>query len=206
MLRWLVVLAVLWAGPVAAQPAVSSFTVVNHAPLAMRELFVTSAGNTHWGQNRLDGRNGNPLSLPPGASYTLKRRADHVCIFDIRAVFADGKAEERRGVNTCATEAVSLGGPGPAVAGVGGKAADDPSVRIFNRSAHAVTEFRATPSGAGGQGPNRLARPLKPDNFAAIALPRDGNCIFDLRVVFDDGKALVRHRANLCRMADLPIP
>ena len=206
MWRWLFVLVGLWAGPLAAQPAVSSFTVVNHGAMAVRELFVTPAGHANWGQNRLDGRNGNPLSLGPGASYTLRRRADRTCIFDVRAVFADGKAEERRGMNTCAMEEVALGGPGAPARGPGGKAADDPSIRLFNRSVHPLKEFRAVPAGSGGRGANLLAAPLTPDHFAAIALPRDGNCIFDLRAVFDDGKALVRHRANLCQIAEMPIP
>jgi hypothetical protein len=206
------------AGPVLAQPRPaipppvgaqnSSFNLVNRGALAIRELFVTSAGNANWGQNRLDGRNGNPVAIAPGASFAVRRRLDTNCIFDIRVVFADGRSEDRRGVNTCAVEDVSIGaagaaGPLPAT----GKAADDPSIRLFNRSARPIVEFRAVPSGAAGPGDNRLAgNPLPPDASRAIALPRDGNCIFDLRVVYADGRAQERKRTNLCRIADMPVP
>jgi hypothetical protein len=206
------------AGPVLAQPRPaipppvgaqnSSFNLVNRGALAIRELFVTSAGNANWGQNRLDGRNGNPVAIAPGASFAVRRRLDTNCIFDIRVVFADGHAEDRRGVNTCAVEDVSIGAP----AGAGplpatGKAADDPSIRLFNRSARPIVEFRAVPSGGAGPGENRLAdAPLPPDGSRAIALPRDGNCIFDLRVVYADGRAQERKRTNLCRIAEMPVP
>ena len=90
------------APPAGAQN--SSFNLVNRSGQQVRELFVTSAGNANWGQNRLDGKAGNPTAIAAGASYAVRRKLDTNCVFDIRAVFADGKAEERKGVNTCAVE------------------------------------------------------------------------------------------------------
>jgi hypothetical protein len=187
----------------------SSFNLVNRSQVVIKELFVTASGNTHWGQNRLDGKAGHPTSLAPGASFAVRRALDTNCIFDIRVVLADGRTEDRRGVNTCAVEDVAFGGPAAAgqVAATG-KAADDPSIKLFNRSARPITEFRAVATGStGGASPNRLGpSPLPPDNFRAITMPRDGNCIFDLRVVFADGKAVEKKKANLCRIAELPVP
>jgi hypothetical protein len=207
--------AIVWSGagvPAdAARPAAQggpSFTVVNHLPQPVRELYVTPAGLTNWGRNRLDGKNGNPASLPSGASTTVRRDAN--CVFDLRVVFADGRAEERRGVNVCATEEVAIGAPPPVSAALDpatGKPGDDPSVKIFNRAAVPITEVYAQPSGGTVAGPNRVTgEPVKPDTTLAVSLPRDGTCFYDLRVVFADKRAMEKRHANLCRQSELPIP
>ena len=211
-LRTLAVMSMLLLGLAAhAQrlpPApATSFTLVNRTSGVIHELFATPAGLGNWGQNRLDGRNGNPTSIAPGASYAVRHRADNTCNFDLRVVFADGKAEERKGVNVCATEEVTIGTAATAMDAATGKPADDASVRLFNRAAVAVTEFYATPAGLGNWGQNRLGNtPLPPDNKQRVELARDGNCIYDLRVVFADKHTMERKRANLCRVAELPVP
>ena len=78
---------------------------------------------------------------------------------------------------------------------------------ISNRAAVPLTEVYATPAGLGNWGQNRLSKePLPPDNKRLFALPRDGNCIYDLKVVFADKRAKEQKRANLCRVAELPVP
>ncbi len=207
--------AAMLAGPALAQTKPptgaqnSSFNLVNRSQAPIKELFVTASGNANWGQNRLDGKSGHPTSLAPGASFAVRRALDTNCVFDIRVVYADGKPEERRGVNTCAVEDVAFGAqPAAGPVAATGKAADDPSIRLFNRSAKSIMDFRATATGStGGASPNRLGTsPLPPDNFRAIALPKDGNCIFDLRVVYADGKAVEKKKTNLCRISELPVP
>ena len=205
-----VMLLVVGGAAFAQRPPVgqaASFTLVNRTSMAVHELFATPSGNANWGQNRLDGRNGNPTSIPPGGSYAVRRRAENECNFDLRVVFADGKREERKGVNVCALEEVTIGTAAAAVDAATGKAADDPSFKLFNRAAVPVTEVYATPAGLGNWGQNRLGPDkLPPDNTRLFALPRDGNCIYDLKVVFADKRSMERKRANLCRVAELPVP
>jgi len=201
--------ALLAAMPALAQrPAVATFTIFNRTTTAVHELFATPSGNGNWGQNRLDGRNGNPSSLAPGARVSVRRRGEDECRFDLRVVFQGGRSEERKGVNVCAMEEVAIGAPGAAANDAKtGKAADDPSFRLFNRSAGPVTEVYATPAGAGNWGQNRLDHgALPPDKTQQFALPHDGNCIYDLRVVFGDKRSLERKRTNLCKVAELPVP
>ncbi len=207
-------LALLCAAGPAPGPAIpqagqnASFNLVNRTAQPIRELFVTPAGNANWGQNRLDGRAGNPTAIPANGSFTVRRRADNNCIFDVRVVFADGKSEERKGLNTCSLEEVMIGTAAAAAHNAAtGKAADDPSVRLFNRAAVPITEFYAIPAGLGDWGQNRLDKsPVSPDQSRQVALPRDGNCIYDLRVVFADRKAREKKKTNLCRIAELPVP
>ncbi len=198
-----------WAAPKRpAAPPPPLFTLVNRMAQPIRELFVTPAGNGNWGQNRLDGKNGNPTGIAAGGSYGVRRRADANCQFDIRVVYADGHSEDRRGVNICAMDNVVIGAAASAALDPAtGKPGDDPSIRLFNRAAIPITEIYATPSGLTNWGQNRLnAGALKPDDKFLVQLPRDGNCYYDLRVVFADHKAREQKHANLCRFAEMPVP
>ncbi len=99
--------------------------------------------------------------------------------------------------------------PAPATASAtpGGKPADDPSFRLVNRGQVPVAELFATPAGTGSWGRNRLDQgKLAPQEARLFRLPRGGECSYDLRVVFEGGRALERKGANLCRITDLPVP
>jgi len=102
------------------------------------------------------------------------------------------------------------GRPAPAAAAAapppGGKPADDPSFRLVNRGQQPIAELFATPAGTGTWGRNRLDQgALAPQEARLFRLPR-GACAYDLRVVFEGGRALERKGANLCRLTDLPVP
>jgi hypothetical protein len=102
------------------------------------------------------------------------------------------------------------GRPAPAAAAAappaGGKPADDPSFRLVNRGQQPIAELFATPAGTGTWGRNRLDQgALAPQEARLFRLPR-GACAYDLRVVFEGGRALERKGANLCRVTDLPVP
>ena len=202
-----ILLTLLAAGPAPPAAQNPSFNLANRGAIAIRELFVTPGGNANWGQNRLDGKNGNATAIAPGATYLVRRRTDTNCVFDIKVVFADGRAEERKGVNTCATEEVAIGAAmSTAINPATGKSGDDPSIKLFNRAARPVIEFSAVPAGGGGSASNRLGDKLPPDTTRNIALPRDGNCIFDLRAVFEGGRSVERKHVNLCRVAEMAVP
>jgi hypothetical protein len=85
-----------FGGAPAAASRDPSFRLANAGLRVIREVYVSAATDNGWGQDRL-GRDvlqpGQRLvvSLPPGQ-----------CVNDVRIVFMDGQAQERRGVNTCA--------------------------------------------------------------------------------------------------------
>jgi hypothetical protein len=190
-------LALALAAPAMADDP--SFNLVNRARVAVTTLFVTPAGDANWGQDRL---RGHPIA--PGGSFLVHRRADGNCIMDIRAVFADGKAEERKAINTCNLDAVAVG---LATASTTGKAADDPTIRLVNRGGQPILEFYAAPAGRHDWGLNRLETgPLPAATEKLIRIARTGDCQFDLRVVFADHTAKEKHSTDLCRIDDLPVP
>jgi hypothetical protein len=176
-----------------------SFNAINRATTAITELYATPAGRTGFGRSRLDGKR-----LEPGASFAVRLPADGNCIYDIRAVFADGHHEDRRDQNTCKVEDIVLNGSGSAAA-TPRAGSTDPSFRLVNRARQPVAEFYATPAGRTNWGQNRLSEALPPGATRMIRIPADGNCVFDLRVVFADHKSREKKGDNLCRITDLPV-
>ena len=100
----LVSLMALGAAPALAQEAPNpAFHLVNRSQETINEVYATPKGRPNWGRDRLGDR-----SLPPGQSFPVRLPADGSCAYDIRVVYANGKAEERRDFNTCEVETVAF--------------------------------------------------------------------------------------------------
>ena len=210
--RLLIALAVLLspaAGWAARRPPPRAnlvlFDLLNHTSQPVMSLFAVPAGSKNWGKNRLAARAG----VPAGGRAAVRRHGDSGCVYDVRVVYADARAEDHRGVDLCATHQLVLGEPArsTAIDPISGKPADDPSFRVFNRAAIPITELFAVPSGITDWGQNRLTGgSLPPDGRFLVQLPADGHCYYDLRAVFSDHQAKIRKHTDLCRFADVPLP
>lgn len=87
------------------------------------------------------------------------------------------------------------------------KPPDDPSFKLRNDGQAPIVELFATPAGRGNWGRSRLnGNAMPPGSVRLIPLPRDGNCIYDLQVVFAGGRTLTRRGTNLCRVTELRAP
>ena len=78
-----------------AQTNDPSFRLTNNSSAKINEIYVSSSGVSSWGPDRLGDR-----VLSSGGSYTIRLPAGQ-CMNDIRVVYANGEASERRRVNTC---------------------------------------------------------------------------------------------------------
>jgi hypothetical protein len=79
--------------PVAANP---SFYFTNGTGAPIREVYVSLTTDSNWGGDRL-GTN----ILQPGQRLQVSLPAGDVCTVDMRVVYMDGRAAERRRVETC---------------------------------------------------------------------------------------------------------
>ena len=198
---WVLLLALLCPGSAMAQADNPSVNLVNRSRQAITELYATPASTDRWGQDRLA-----RFLVPPGQTFPLRLPADGECVYDLRVVYADGKPEERRRVNTCEVDQVVFPGGRARTAPPGPAGTDDPSFRVVNRSKAELNEVYVSPSGDDDWGRDRLGD----DTVAAgatrvIRMPR-GDCTYDVRVVFADGEAVERRRLDLCKITDLRVP
>ena len=89
------VLGVLAFPAFAQQPTNPDFRVTNRGQQAINEIYVPSSADANWGQDRL-GAN----ILPPGQSFMVVLPAGQ-CMNDVRVIWADGRNQEQRQMNTC---------------------------------------------------------------------------------------------------------
>jgi hypothetical protein len=84
-----------FAGAAQAQSNDPSFRLTNNSSVVINEIYVSSSEVNSWGPDRLGDR-----TLGSGAAYVI-RLPPGQCINDIRVVYTNGQANERRQVNTC---------------------------------------------------------------------------------------------------------
>ena len=177
-----------------------SFYLVNRSTQAINEVYASPASAAGWGPDRLgDDRIG------AGGNAPIRLLADGNCVFDLRVVFEDGHADERRRVNTCTVDNLSFGAAPAAPPVPQGNPAHDPSFRIVNRGSRTVNEVYARLSTSANWGRDRLGdATVDSDSYRVIRLPA-GQCVWDVRLVFDEGRPLERRRVNLCDVTDFPV-
>lgn len=85
--------------------------------------------------------------------------------------------------------------------------APNPSFYLVNRAAAAITRVYATPAGMPTWGSDRLTgATVGPGQNTAIRLPADGNCIYDVRVVYANARTDERRGLNTCEIDNLSFP
>lgn len=96
---------------------------------------------------------------------------------------------------------VALALPAPAQA-----QSNDPSFRLNNRGNVTIREVYVSSSNVSNWGPDRLgAEVLPPGRSLTIRLPR-GQCMNDIRLVFENGRSQERRNVNTCQFTDLNVP
>lgn len=198
----LAVIAVLLGWPAMAQAPNPSFTLANRGALSINEVYATPAGVDRWGRDRL----GQSL-VAPGQNFPVRLLADGNCLYDIRVVYADGKPEERRRVNTCQIETLVFpGGRTTEAAGRAPGPIDDPSFRLVNRGRAEVNEVYVSEPGNDRWGQDRLGDTTVAAGSTRVIRLQPGACTYDVRVVFANGEASEKRRLNLCTITDLRVP
>ena len=193
-----------------AQTNDPSFSLVNRSGRVIHEAYVSPSSDTRWGQDRL-GR----AVLQNGQSFQVRLAVGN-CAYDIRVVYdrAGGPSEERRNVNTCTEREViftgqQASGPqqsSPPQGQPPGGGGGNPSFNLVNNSGRVVRELFASLTTDRNWGPNRLgAATIAHGAFFAVRLPQ-GECFYDLRVVYDSGEPQERRRVNLCEITNLAVP
>jgi len=94
-----------------------------------------------------------------------------------------------------------------AAAGTALAQAQNPSFNLVNRSDSAINEVYASAAGMTNWGRDRLGNTSIPAGQSyPIRLPADGNCIYDIKVVFANGQSDERRGMNTCTVDNVTFP
>lgn len=176
-----------------ARPAQGGIVIANWAPRAILEIYLSPARSQDWGVDRLAGR-----GVPPGDDVRLSYGG--ACRADLRVVFDNEGAEERRDLDLCGHRFIGIR-PGWATADDIAGSAPPALVEVRNRSGRAMTRLYLFPDGASDEGADRLGTDILPDDTEIDVLrPIATTCDFSLHAVFEaDGGEERRAGIDLCR-------
>jgi hypothetical protein len=195
----------VWMEPVQAQATDPSFRVVNNTPNVINEVYASPSNERSWGRDRLGAE-----VIQPGGMQIIRLPADGNCSYDVRIVYQGGSAEERRNINTCnLTDLVLGGGAAPQQRSPGTQQGSqqqgNPSFNLVNQSGRVIEEFYASPSSQQNWGPDRLGDEMvQPGATFAVRLPQ-GDCTYDLRVVWQGGQSQERRNVNTCALTNYTV-
>ena len=82
--------------------------------------------------------------------------------------------------------------------------AKNPSFNLVNHTSQPIRELYVTPGGDDKWGANRLTSgPIAPGASFAVRRRIDGNCVFDVRVIYADGTREERRTVDTCKIEDV---
>jgi hypothetical protein len=200
-MRRLLALFALLIGLTAAGTAEAQnrFWLENQSGVTIREAYVSASRVDVWGPDILG------ASVLPAGQRVWVTPSFGDCILDVRVVYMDGRADERRNVNACGLSRIVFGGGAGAGAIIGG-GGGDPSFRLANASGAVIREIYASSARLSSWGPDRLgANVLAPGQSVFISLPASMGCMTDLRIVYMNGAVQDRRNFNSCRVGTLTV-
>ena len=215
VLAWLALpaSAVPQAGPATAAAQTTgdpSFAIVNRSGRTINAAFASLSSDDNWGNDRL----GSNVVLPTGQRFQINL-PQGPCQWDVAVVYDDGRREEKRRQNLCAVTEIVFDASqarAPNQTQQGGQQArptppasqtGDPSFALVNRSGRIVNEAYASLATEQGWGSDRLGtNVLGNGQRFQINLPQ-GPCLWDVAVVYDDGRREEKRGQNLCAVTEV---
>lgn len=193
-----------------------SLALQNASSERVDQFFVSPADSDSWLEDRLPG------ALEPGGDATIEFRGP--CLVDVRVVYANRGAEERRGLDACQLERLVLApgwvvsadpssaptppsaAPSPARAAPDDAAVPAGRVAVRNDAGRTVVELYVHPDG-GEQGDDRLGMSvLDPGQERRIPVASDKGCLQTIRAVLaGSGPELRRTGVDLCKERSLAL-
>ena len=188
-------------------PAVQNdptFLLVNRNTADIEKVFVSPAQQSKWGRDFL----GDNV-LRAGRQLKVEPPRNQGCIFDVRVEYPGNRFEERRGQDLCQLEQLVFDGSTARVAQPAQKppaqasATADPDFYVANRSQKVIGELFVSSAQAPNWGDDLIPGVLRPGQRFQVKLPRNGECIYDVRVIYEDKSVEERRKQDVCRIEEM---
>lgn len=200
------ILAVCAAGIAAAQSD-PNFRLVNNSSSDIVRLYISPVKQDGWGRDVLGGQ-----ALRPGQSGTAEPPRGQGCVFDIRVEYADNRFEERRGQDTCRIERMVFDGSNARVAQGQQQQQQKPPEQpreanpdffVVNRSQKVIGALFVSSAKSPNWGNDLLPGVLNAGERFQVRLPRDGQCVYDVRIIFQDKTVEEKRAQDVCRIDEM---
>jgi hypothetical protein len=201
----------------------TEFVLLNRSPRTIFQLFMRPPGTgDDWGPDRLGSG-----TVDTDARETISFSSGGAgCAFDMRVVFDNDSAEERKAVDVCATPVVAIipgwttsesvpgedaqaqpSSPGGPPGAATQRPAPGPAMASFRNQGNApLVRLSIDPPGSANPGPDRLGNGVIAPGASLEVQPPDGLCTADVTAVFRDGNRVRRQAVALCDGAEVTLP
>ena len=172
-------------------------SVVNHGHRTMNEIYVSPRSADDWGADQL-----GDATVQPGNTARLRLGRTRECRFDIQIVYDDASREVQHDIDVCSARQLAFDGS-HAVLPPG---ADGGAHRVVVRDASArPIQQVLISSAASGDWGDDLLRHTSISVGDSATITYTGECVADLRVVFDNRSAEERRSLDLCQLGGVAI-
>ena len=182
--------------PFVQDPPERDVTVFNRSQHSINELYVSPSSSDQWGEDRLGDR-----TLAVGGSLRVRLGRSRECLFDAKVIYEDASREEHRGVNLCRTRQLGFDGSAATAAPETGV---EHVVTLADNTPRPIQQVFISPAEAAQWGDDRLG-----NGSISVGDRREvswrGDCVVDLRVVFENRAAEERRAIDLCGTPALSI-
>lgn len=160
-----------------------SLTIDNYDNSNLVQLYISPSGTDSRSNEKLQGRVVKPGETVDIAIYNKPGE----CVYDIRAVFANGEEKVERQLNLCEVDGGSYSLYG----------SDDRVFKVSNRTNNNMVEFYWRKSGQEKWGEDLLGTASIGARQTVIIPINDGKCLYEFRAVFANGQIL-EQKKNVC--------
>ena len=161
-------------------------TILNRAPQAITTLFVSASTEDEWGINRL-----SIPSLATTRSFQY-RLGGRDCKYDFQVTYADKRVEEKRDQDICRSRQIVFDATSAKAPDTG----PERTVTVRNRTPRPITKIFISPKSTTSWGDDVLKGNLA--GGADQDVRYRGECIADLRIVYDNDSAEERREIDFC--------
>jgi S1-C subfamily serine protease len=170
----------------------TTIEVVNDTRRGIKELFVSPAKTSDWGDNILE------APITPGARAKVDFESSDQCQFDVKAVYVGGKEQRHMNRDLCGEASVTIGGAHQSVVDGGGPA-KGLAVSFVNDGKTSVQGLFLTPGNDTHWGDDRLgSNMLAQRSRLDVRLPRAAGCQWDIQMKYNGDIVRERRGVDLC--------
>ena len=187
--------------------AIPDFFVVNRSQKVVTSVHVMTSAANGWGSDKLPG------TLSPGERFEVKLPRNGQCVYDVRVTYADKSTEEKHKQNVCSLDELAFGSgaPPPQVSTrptappktAAPTQTGIPDFFVVNRSQKVIGSLYVSSAAVSSWGADLLPGTLNPGGRFEVKLPRNGQCVYDVRVVYQDQSSDERQKQNVCALNEL---
>jgi S1-C subfamily serine protease len=180
----------------------TAFTLVNRSSETITSAYVSPEKQKKWGRDIL----GSGV-LRAGQQIKVEPPRNQGCIFDVRVNYGAERYEERYRQNLCTISEIVFNAANARTSqpqpGQKQPSASVPDFTVVNRATKAIQSIFVSSVEEKNWGADVLPGVLRPGDRFEVKLPRNGQCTYDVRIVYDDQAIEDRMKQNVCAVMEM---